>query len=96
LLVESLQRANAVDRFLREARAVRKLRSDHVVRVLDVGRLGGSGLPYIAMELLDGEDLERTLRSRGPLPIDEACAYIIQACEALAEAHARGIVHRDL
>jgi serine/threonine-protein kinase len=96
LLAEALQRTDAVDRFLREARAVRKLRSEHVVRVLDVGRLSGSGLPYIAMELLEGEDLERRLRDRGPLPIDEACMWIVQACEALAEAHAQGIVHRDL
>jgi serine/threonine-protein kinase len=96
LLADAVQRPDAVERFLREARAVRKLRSEHVVRVLDVGRLTGSGLPYIAMELLEGEDLDRVLRARGPLPFDEACTWIIHACEALAEAHAQGIVHRDL
>jgi serine/threonine-protein kinase len=84
-----------VERFLREARAVVKLRSEHVAQVYDVGRLE-SGAPYIVMELLHGDDLAALLKKRGALPVREAVHYIMQACDALSEAHARGIVHRDL
>jgi serine/threonine-protein kinase len=82
-------------RFLREARAAARIKSEHVVRVLDVAVLE-NGAPYIAMEYLEGKDLERVVESRGPLPLDEAVDYVLQACEALAEAHVAGIVHRDL
>ena len=58
-------------RFMREARAAARLRSEHVGRVFDVGRLE-DGAPYIVMELLDGQDLAALLRARGPLPIHEA------------------------
>ncbi len=83
------------ERFAREARAVSKIQSEHVARVTDVGILD-SGIPYTVMEYLAGEDLAKTLRTRGPLPMAEAVTYILQACEALAEAHRAGIVHRDL
>jgi serine/threonine protein kinase len=82
-------------RFLREARNTVRLKSKHVSRVLDVGSLEG-GAPYIVMEYLEGTDLSELLQKRGPFPVHEACDYIIQACEAIAEAHAHGIVHRDL
>jgi serine/threonine-protein kinase len=82
-------------RFLREARNTVRLKSKHVSRVLDVGSLDG-GAPYIVMEYLEGTDLSALLQKRGPFPVHEACDYIIQACEAIAEAHAHGIVHRDL
>ena len=85
----------SVERFLREARAVVRLRSEHVAEVYDVGRLE-SGAPYIVMELLDGQDLSAMLKARGPFPIEEAILYVTQACHALAEAHGMGIVHRDL
>lgn len=85
----------SVERFLREARAVVRLRSEHVAEVYDVGRLE-SGAPYIVMELLEGQDLSAILKTHGPLPIEEAVLYVTQACHALAEAHAAGIVHRDL
>ncbi len=85
----------SIERFLREARAVVRLRSEHVAEVYDVGRLE-SGAPYIVMELLEGQDLSAILKARGPLPVDEAVLYVTQACHALAEAHAAGIVHRDL
>jgi serine/threonine-protein kinase len=83
-----------VERFMREARAAARLRSEHAVKVVDVGARS-NGSPYIVMELLDGEDLG-ALVERGPLPIPTAVDYILQACEAVAEAHALGIVHRDL
>ena len=82
-------------RFLREARNTVRLKSKHVSRVLDVGALEG-GSPYMVMEYLEGMDLSELLQKRGPFPVAEACDYIIQACEAIAEAHGHGIVHRDL
>ncbi len=82
-------------RFMREARNTVRLKSKHVSRVLDVGALDG-GAPYIVMEYLEGTDLSALLHSRGPFPVHEACEFVLQACEALAEAHGYGIVHRDL
>jgi serine/threonine protein kinase len=92
---EAIASEDAVQRFLREARAAVKLRSEHVARVLDVGKLD-SGAPYMVMEFLEGSDLGNVLSERGPLPLDAAADWILQACEAVAEAHAAGIVHRDL
>jgi eukaryotic-like serine/threonine-protein kinase len=86
---------SSAERFRREARAAAKIRSEHVCRVLDVGTLE-SGVPYLVMEYLEGCDLSDELTRRGHLPIEEAVDYVLQACEALAEAHAAGIVHRDL
>ncbi len=83
-----------VERFEREARLACRLTSEHVVRVQDVGRAPGIG-PYMVMEYLVGRDLG-TVVEQGPLPVERAVDYVIQACEALAEAHALGIVHRDI
>jgi serine/threonine-protein kinase len=83
-----------IARFLREARAVARLKSEHVARVMDVGTLP-EGQPYIVMELLEGEDLEKRV-ARGPLPVAEAADFILQTLEAIAHAHVIGIVHRDL
>lgn len=83
-----------LERFMREARAVAKLKNEHVARVMDVGTLD-TGAPYIVMEYLEGEDLGARV-DRGPLPLPEAVDYLLQACVAVAEAHAHGIVHRDL
>ncbi|HVY48263.1 MAG TPA: serine/threonine-protein kinase, partial [Minicystis sp.] len=87
--------SDAVPRFLREARAMAALEGEHVARVIDVGALP-TGAPYIVMERLVGVDLERELARRGRFPVAEAVDSVLQACEALAEAHAAGIVHRDL
>jgi eukaryotic-like serine/threonine-protein kinase len=95
LLPEALMNAEAVARFGREARAAVKIKSEHVARVTDVGALE-TGAPYMVMELLRGQDLSHVLRDHGALPISVAVQYLLQACEALAEAHAVGIVHRDL
>ncbi|MEO8903019.1 MAG: protein kinase, partial [Polyangiaceae bacterium] len=95
LLPEALGSAEAVARFEREARAAVKIQSEHVARVTDVGRLE-TGAPYMVMELLRGRDLEVLLRERGPLPLTDVADYVLQAGEAIAEAHGLGIVHRDL
>ncbi|MBX3260752.1 MAG: serine/threonine protein kinase, partial [Labilithrix sp.] len=87
--------AGAKARFAREARAMAALSSRHTVRVHDVGALA-TGLPFLVMELLEGSDLAEVLAERGPLPFDEACAYVEQACEAVDEAHEVGLIHRDL
>jgi serine/threonine protein kinase len=85
----------AVARFLSEARAAAQLSSPHVCRVTDCGR-AAAGTPYLVMERLVGSDLHAVLAKSGALPIAEAVSYALQACEALAEAHAKGIVHRDI
>ncbi len=92
---DALDNDEAVERFLREARSAARLRSEHVARVLDVGRLD-SGAPYMVMEFLEGHDLAHMLTHDGPLAADLAAALMVQVCEAVAEAHAAGIVHRDL
>ena len=84
----------SVERLFREARAASRIKTEHVVRVYDVGATE-RGLPFIAMEMLQGTDLAR-LVARGPLPIALAVDCVLQAAEALAEAHAEGIVHRDV
>jgi serine/threonine-protein kinase len=96
LLPEALANPEAVARFGREARAAVKIKSEHVARVTDVGALPETGAPYMVMELLRGKDLGQALRENGAMPVHLAVEYVLQACEALAEAHAIGIVHRDL
>jgi serine/threonine-protein kinase len=92
---EALVDQELVARFLREARAAARLRGEHVARVTDVGTLE-SGAPYQVIEYLEGSDLFGVLSTRGPLPIAVAAQYVMQACEAVDEAHRAGIVHRDL
>lgn len=89
------QSATAVVRLLREARAASRLQSVHAVRVRDVDTLEG-GTPYVVMDYLTGRDLARVLREEGAVAVDLALDWVLQACEALAEAHAMGIVHRDI
>jgi serine/threonine-protein kinase len=93
-LLDAHRDPNALPRFKREARALARVNSDHVVRVLDVGE--HEGAPFIVMEYLAGDDLLRTLRKGGLLPIDRTCDILLQVCEGLAAAHSVGCVHRDL
>lgn len=95
LLPDACKNADAVGRFLREARACVRMQGEHVTRVSDVGTLE-NGAPYMVMEFLQGVDLEEVIAQRGPLPVPDAVGYVLQACEAIAEAHALGIIHRDL
>lgn len=92
---EFLDNEEMVARFLNEARIAANLRNEHVARVLDFGKTE-AGVPYLVMERLEGMSLAALVGERGQLPVSEAVDYLLQACEALAEAHAQGIVHRDI
>jgi eukaryotic-like serine/threonine-protein kinase len=94
LHAEAAANPETVQRFLREARAAAKLKSEHICKVTDVGQLE-TGAPYIVMELLEGGDLASVL-ARGPMAPQLAIDTVVQACVGLAEAHSYGIVHRDL
>ena len=95
LLPEMLTHPESAVRFAREARNAVRITNEHVARVWDVGVLD-NGAPYMVMEYLQGADLSALLRQHGPLPIEDAVDFVLQAMEAIAEAHALGIVHRDL
>lgn len=85
----------ASQRFRREARAVARLRSEHIVSIVDCGELEG-GTPYLVMELLEGEDLRRLLEREGALPARRAARIALDVCRGLSVVHAAGFVHRDL
>jgi serine/threonine protein kinase len=95
LLPNFVKHPEATKRFMREARAAVKIQSEHVARVIDIGTLENES-PYMVMEFLEGSDLSQVLERSGALPVEDAALYLIQACEALAEAHAHQIIHRDL
>jgi tRNA A-37 threonylcarbamoyl transferase component Bud32 len=92
---DALSNVEAVSRFAREARAAVRIKSEHVARVIDVGTLEVGG-PFMVMEYLEGEDLSTRIERTGRVPIMEAVDFVLQACEAIAEAHVLGIIHRDL
>jgi serine/threonine-protein kinase len=94
LLPQTLSGQENIERFIREARVVVRLKSEHVARVLDVGR--DEDRPFMVLELLEGLDLAKLKKKSGAPPIADAVEYVLQACEALVEAHGIGIVHRDL
>tara|TARA_R110002096_G_scaffold44526_13_gene120499 strand:- start:79606 stop:81150 length:1545 start_codon:yes stop_codon:yes gene_type:complete len=95
MLAVVAENQEAKERFLREARAAAKLKSEHIAKVSDVGTLA-NGAPYIVMEYLEGMDLGGFLKRRGRLPVEEAVLFVMQTCAGMAEAHTHGIVHRDL
>jgi len=95
LVPELAEDQDAAARFLREARAAVRIQSEHVARVLDVGELD-NGAPYMVMEFLSGRDVARELEAVKNFEIGTAIDYVLQACEAVAEAHAIGVIHRDL
>lgn len=90
-----LEAVDGIARFLREAQSAAKIESEHCVRILDFGTAEG-GAPYIVMECLRGHDLASELRQHGALEVGRAVDYVLQASDAVAEAHAQGIIHRDL
>lgn len=95
LLPNMVENAAVVQRFLREAQASGRLRGEHAVKVIDVGRMP-DGVPFMIMEHLVGADLGHVLKTYGSHPPPVACDLMLQICEGMAEAHALGIVHRDV
>ncbi|MBS2014587.1 MAG: serine/threonine protein kinase [Deltaproteobacteria bacterium] len=92
---ELMATEGAAKRFSLEARATASLKSKHTVRILDIDRLP-NGTPFIVMEYLEGRDLATVVGEDGPLPVERATLYMLQAVDAIEEAHERGIIHRDL
>jgi eukaryotic-like serine/threonine-protein kinase len=83
-----------VERFRREARAMARIASPHVVKVIEAGERNGT--PYIALEYVEGETLKDLIRRAGRLPVSEALGHAIDIGRALSCAHAQGLVHRDV
>lgn len=81
-------------RFQREMESVGALDHPHIVRAMDAGEVEGTH--FLVMEFVDGDDLAKVVKERGPLPVEEACAVIEQATAALQHAHDHGLVHRDI
>jgi serine/threonine-protein kinase len=99
LLPVACEVPGAVARFLREGKAAARITSEHVARVMDTGVLDAgdaTGAPYLVMEYLEGSDLGAVVQRRGRVSVDEAIEFVLQACEAIVEAHDLGIIHRDL
>jgi serine/threonine-protein kinase len=90
-----VEAASLVARFQREAEATAALHSSHTIALHDFG-VTPEGTFYYVMELLEGLDLETLVRRFGPVPPERAIHLLIQACDSLAEAHATGLVHRDV
>src|SRR5262249_51675124 len=88
--------AEARQRFEQEARVAWRVASEHVVEIHAAGVDEGSGVPFIVMELLRGEDLATRVERSGPLSLGQTRELFRQVCHAIAAAHAKGIVHRDL
>jgi serine/threonine-protein kinase len=95
LLPEALTGPESVTRFINEARHAAKIPGDNVCRILDVGLLE-DGLPYIAMEYLEGKSLEAVAAERRTVDAVDAARWTLEVLVAVGHAHARGIVHRDL
>ncbi len=97
LLSTTIADSSALDRFRREARTPARIDSDHVVRVTDADVAEElKGAPFLVMEYLRGEDLDRAITDRGAMTPREVVTYLQQVSRALDKAHALGIVHRDL
>jgi serine/threonine protein kinase len=88
--------ARSRQRFEQEARVGARIESEHIVQVVAAGVDAQTGLPWLAMELLQGEDLSHRVRRAGPLSLDAVSDLLEQLCHAIGAAHAAGIVHRDL
>jgi serine/threonine protein kinase len=92
---EACRETDAVQRFLNGARSAMNLRSEHTARTVDAGRLP-SGAPYVVTEAFQGSELREILRVRGALTLSEAVDFVLQATEAVAEAHSQGLTHGSL
>ena len=95
LYQDATEESGGVQRFLNEAQATARLKSNHVTRVMDAGNDESAGA-FIVMEILDGCDFGELVKLNGCLDPKEVADALIQACEALAHAHSEGIIHRDI
>ncbi len=95
LFDDAVRDKEALARFLQEARSAARLQSEHVARVMDIDTLEG-GVPFIVMEYLEGSDLGQLLDRRRVFAPSAVVDYVMQALEAISQAHAQGIIHRDL
>jgi serine/threonine protein kinase len=91
---DRLANPDAVQRFQREARAAARLSHPNIVTLYDADEAAGTH--FFAMEYVEGTDLARLVKERGPLPVPQACAYVCQAALGLQHAHEQGLVHRDI
>jgi len=96
IMTELANNATLVGRFEREAMAASAIDTPHIAKALDTGTDAQSGLPYLVMELLDGEDIDQLQKRLGPLPNDLALRIGAQACVALQKAHESRVLHRDI
>jgi eukaryotic-like serine/threonine-protein kinase len=98
-VIDRIDEANAdtlMSRFWREVQVAMSIEGEHIVKVLDSGQDQATGAPFMVMEYLTGEDLQSLLDRLGPLPSDLALRIAAQACEGIRQAHAAGVVHRDV
>jgi serine/threonine-protein kinase len=95
LHLELVRSIDALTRFQRELDAIQRLQHENVVRAIDHGTLS-DGRPYIVLEYLEGPSLREMIHERGAIPPDEAVEILAPLCEALAQAHDAGLVHRDV
>jgi serine/threonine-protein kinase len=94
MLPQVATEARSVARFMREAKTASSVRHPHIVEIFDFGT--ADGVPFIVMELLEGETLSARLGRNKPLPLEEAIAIFLPVAAAVAHAHSLGVVHRDL
>src|SRR4051812_10405125 len=90
------ERPNLLKRFRQEALSAAKLQHENIIAIYDFGEDEENQIHYLALEFVDGVDLQRYLDDKGPLPPEESLPLIIQAVRALDHAHQQGIVHRDI
>lgn len=95
LRADLARRRDVLLRFKREAEATGALVGENIAAAVDFG-IADDGAPYIVMEYLDGVDLGTLLAKEGPLPLARAAELVVQACRGMQEAHAAGVIHRDL
>lgn len=90
----AMKSPDAVKRFRREAEAAAKLTHPNIVAAFDFDE--AKGMHFLVTEYVEGKDLSRLVKDQGPLPVDKAVDFIIQAAQGLAHAHGEGVVHRDI
>lgn len=96
MLEEYTSNRDVVERFFREARAVARVEDPNIIEIWDTNRFEEDGRMYILMPYIEGSSLESLCEKRGPLPLDDTAAIVLQVCSGLDAVHAVAIVHRDI